>query len=139
MRNPFYRHIYIYIYKFGWVGFYGISTSIGYLIPNPLYIYIYIYIILALLWKLLKEAHRKKFIAENWGSADGIHIPKEKDFRKLDQFRPISLLNVEGKIFFDGIAKRMTRFVINYGYVNASIQKAGVSGFPGCIAHSTMI
>ena len=25
---------------FGWVGFYGISTIVGYLMPNPLYIYI---------------------------------------------------------------------------------------------------
>ena len=33
--------MYIYIYiGFGWVGFYGISTIVGYLILNPLYIYI---------------------------------------------------------------------------------------------------
>ena len=30
---------------FGWLGFYGIFTTGGYLIPNPLYIYIYIYMI----------------------------------------------------------------------------------------------
>ena len=30
---------------FGFVGFYGISTIIGYLMPNPLSIYIYIYIL----------------------------------------------------------------------------------------------
>ena len=74
-------------------------------------------------------------IAENWGLADGIHVPKEKDSRKIDHFRPISLLNVEGKIFFSFIAKRMMRFVIN----NASIQKAGVPGSPGCIEHTTML
>ena len=61
--------------------------------------------------------------------------PKEKDSRKIGQFRPISLLNVEGKIFFSVIAERMTRFVINNGYVNTSIQKVGVPGFPGCIEH----
>ena len=38
--------------------------------------------ILALLWKLLWESYTKKFIAENWGLADRIHIPKEKDSRK---------------------------------------------------------
>ena len=31
------------------------------------------------------------------------------------------------------------RFVINNGYVNTSIQKAGVPGFPGCIEHTTML
>ena len=33
----------------------------------------------------------------------------------------------------------MTRLVINNGYVNTSIQKAGVPGFPGCIEHTTML
>ena len=49
--------------------------------------------ILTLLRKLLQEAHGKKFLAKSWELADGIHIPKEKDPRKQDQFRPISLLN----------------------------------------------
>ena len=95
--------------------------------------------ILVLLWKFLRKAYTKKFIAEKWGLADEIYIPKEKDSRKLEQFRPIVLLDVEGKIFFGVIAKRMTRFVINNGYVNTSIQKAGVPGFPGCTEHTTML
>ena len=95
--------------------------------------------ILALLWKLLREAYTKKFIVDNWGLADGIHIPKEKDSKKIKQFRLISLLNVEGKIFCGVIAKRMMRFMINNGYVNTSIQKAGVPGFSGCIEHTTML
>ena len=32
--------LYIYIIWFVWVGFYGISTIVDYLIPNPLYTYI---------------------------------------------------------------------------------------------------
>ena len=66
-------------------------------------------------------------------------MPKEKDSRKIDQFQPISLLNVEGKIFFGVIAKRMMRFVINNRYVNTSIQKAGVPRFPGCIEHTVLL
>ena len=38
-------YIYIKYIGFGLVGFYGISTILGYLMPNPLYIYIYIYIL----------------------------------------------------------------------------------------------
>ena len=97
----------------------------------------YIYIYMAHI--NIQEAYKKKFIAENWGLTDGIHIPKEKDSRKIEQFQPISLLNVEGKIFFGVIAKRMTRFMINNGYVNTSIQKAGVPGFPDGIEHITML
>ena len=33
-------YIYIKYIWFGWVGFYGISTIVGYLMPNPLYTYI---------------------------------------------------------------------------------------------------
>ena len=33
-------HIYIKYIKFGLVWFYGISTIVGYLMPNPLYTYI---------------------------------------------------------------------------------------------------
>ena len=33
----------------------------------------------------------------------------------------------------------MTRFVINNGYVNTSIQKAGVSGCSGCNEHTNML
>ena len=90
--------------------------------------------ILALLWKLLREAYANKFIADNRELADGIHISKEKDSRKIEQFRPISLL-----IVFGVIAKRMTRFVINNGFINTSIQKAGVPGLPGCIEHTTIL
>ena len=68
--------------------------------------------ILALLWKLLQEAYTKKFIVENWGVADGIHIPKKKRIQKIDQFQPISLLHIEGKIFFGVTAKRMMRYMI---------------------------
>ena len=33
----------------------------------------------------------------------------------------------------------MTRFMINNGYVNTLIQKAGIPGFPGCIEHTTVL
>ena len=32
-----------YMFWFGWVGFYRRSTIVGYFLPTPLYIYIYIY------------------------------------------------------------------------------------------------
>ena len=41
MPNPLYTYI-SNIYEFGWVGFYGISTIGGYLIPNLIYSYIII-------------------------------------------------------------------------------------------------
>ena len=62
---------------------------------------------------------------------------KKKTQKGMDKFRPISLLNVEGKISV--LAARLTKFVISNGYVDTSIQKGGVPGVPGCLEHSSMI
>ena len=55
--------------------------------------------VLAWLHKVLRSAWRKKQITQCM-KAEGIYIPKEQDSITINQFRPISLLNVEGKIFF---------------------------------------
>ena len=49
------------------------------------------------------------------------------------------MLNVEGRIFFWVIAKRMMTFILNYEFINISIQKAGIPGFPGCIEHASIL
>lgn len=48
-------------------------------------------------------------------------------------------MNVEGKIFFSVIAKRMTKFLLQNNYIDTSCQKAGVPGFSGCTEHATLI
>ena len=57
----------------------------------------------------------------------------------IANFRSIFLLNVEGKIFFWVLACRMTTFLVNNHYINTSVQKPGIPGFPGCLEHSQMI
>ena len=56
--------------------------------------------LLQLLWKLLKVVWRQEVVTSFWAEADRVYIPKEELSKLLNQFRPISLLNVEGKIFF---------------------------------------
>ncbi|XP_052224084.1 uncharacterized protein LOC127839738 [Dreissena polymorpha] len=65
--------------------------------------------------------------------------PKEKDSKDIGQFRTISLLNVEGKIFFAVLAKRLTTFLTDNNYVDTSIQKGGVPGFSGCVEHTSVL
>ena len=57
----------------------------------------------------------------------------------ITNFCPISLLNVEGKIFFGVLARRMTTFLLSNHYINTSVQKAGIPGFTGCLEHPQMI
>lgn len=56
--------------------------------------------VLRFLWRLMKVVWQKHMIPTAWRRAGGILIPKEKDAEDISQFRHISLLNVEGKIFF---------------------------------------
>ena len=88
---------------------------------------------------LLQNAWKHDLIPQDWCVANGIWIPKETNAKGIENFRPISLLNVEGKIFFGVIAKRMTDFLIGNRYIDTSVQKAGIPGFPGCLEHSQMI
>ena len=48
--------------------------------------------------QILRGAWSNLKISEQWMSADGVYIPEEQNLTEINQFRPISLLNVEGKI-----------------------------------------
>lgn len=91
------------------------------------------------LWKLLRVIWRKGNIPESWKLAEGIFIPKEDKSESIGQFRTISLLSVECKMFFAVVSKRLTDYLINNKYMDTSVQKGGVSGFSGCLEHISVI
>ena len=95
--------------------------------------------VLRILWKLMKVAWEKQVVPRAWRRAGGVFIPKEKDSTSISQFRPISLLNVEGKIFFSIIAQRLSTYLLKNCFIDTSIQKAGIPGFPGCLEHINVI
>ena len=94
-----------------------------------------------LMWlhQLIKSAWRNSKISNQWMTADGVYIPKEQNSSDISQFRPISLLNVEGKIFFSVMATRLTKYLQENEYLDVSVQKGGIPGVPGCVEHATMI
>ena len=91
------------------------------------------------LWRLLKVVWRKGEVPEAWKEAEGIFTPKEQNSKNVNQFRTISLLNVEGKIFFAILARRLISFLTANKYINTSVQKGGVPGFSGCVEHTSAI
>ncbi|XP_052234917.1 uncharacterized protein LOC127847189 [Dreissena polymorpha] len=91
------------------------------------------------LWNLLKVVWRKGKVPDCWQQAEGIFTPKEKHSKTVTQFRTISLLNVEGKIFFAVLAKRMTQYLTSNQYIDTSVQKGGVPGFSGCVEHTSAL
>ena len=59
---------------------------------------------------------------------------------KLPDFRPIALLNVEGKLFFILISKRLEiHLVYKNKFINNSIQKGCMEKVPGCGQHLSMV
>ncbi|XP_059378226.1 uncharacterized protein LOC132114105 [Carassius carassius] len=91
------------------------------------------------LWKLFRRIWRKGTIPSGWKKAEGCFVPKEENSSTIDQFRTISLLSVEGKIFFSVLAKRMTSYMTENGYINTAIQKGGIPGFSGCLEHTGVL
>ncbi len=92
-----------------------------------------------ILWKLLKVAWRTNIVPEFWCQAEGVYIPKEVNSEGIGCFRPISLLDVEGKLLMGVFAGRMAKYLLENGFIDTSVQKAGIPGFPGCVEHSAMI
>ena len=89
--------------------------------------------VLKRLHKILRGAWSNLKISEQWMSTDGVYIPKEQNSTELNQFRPNSLLDVEGK------ASRLTNNLTENGYINTSVQKGGIPGVSGCLEHATMM
>lgn len=56
----------------------------------------------------MRTAWQKRIVPKAWHRAGGILIPKGNYAVNISQFIPISLLNVEGKIFFGVIARRVS-------------------------------
>lgn len=57
----------------------------------------------------------------------------------IEQFRIISLLSVECKIFFEILANRLTGFLIKNTYIDTSVQKGGIPGSPRCVEHTGVV
>ena len=95
--------------------------------------------VLKRLHKILRGAWSNLKINDQWMSADGVYIPKKQNSTEINQFRPISLLNVEGNIFFSFMASRLTKYLTENGFINTSVQKGGIPGVSGCLGHATMI
>ncbi|XP_072178554.1 uncharacterized protein [Diadema setosum] len=93
--------------------------------------------LLRLLWSLMQVVWRTKKIPVIWRVAEGVYIPKSgsANERTISDFRPISLLNVEAKLFFAIPAKRIEKYMRANKYLDTTIQKGGVEGHPGVWEH----
>ena len=74
-------------------------------------------------------------------------VPKRYIYPKLaillrtnSDFCPIALLNVQGKLFFSLVSKRLETHVINNNnFINNTIQKGCMEKIPACWEHLSMV
>ena len=94
------------------------------------------------LYHLCLDCLRLKRVPLQWRVAYKTFIPKveKPDPGVFSDFRDISLLNVEGKIFFSLISKRFYRhIVVKNKFIDTSVQKGCMENIPGCWEHIAMI
>ncbi|XP_060086247.1 uncharacterized protein LOC132565620 [Ylistrum balloti] len=91
------------------------------------------------LWMYLRIVWRRGRLTDSWHQAKGCFIPKEENSELLNQFRTISLLNIEGEIFIAIVAKRMTTYMLTNRHIEISVQKGGVPCVSGCVEHTSVL
>ena len=78
-------------------------------------------------------------MSDSWQEAEGVFIPKEDGATSVEKHRTISLLNVEGKLYFGLQADRLVTYTLASGYIDTSIQKGGVPAVSGCMEHTAIL
>ena len=68
---------------------------------------------------LLRTIWRKGKIANDWRREKGILIPKEETSKEIEQYRIISQLNVESKIFFGILFRRFSHSSVSNTYISS--------------------
>jgi hypothetical protein len=92
-----------------------------------------------LLWELLCFIWEKCEVPKSWILAWIKLLEKKDGCLSPEDMRPISILNVEGQIFFSLVEKRMSAYMTLNGYIKRWQQKAFMVEVAGCIEHSTLI
>ncbi len=66
-------------------------------------------------------------------------LDKGKGSSSPEIMRPISVLNVEGRLFFSIVHYRLAPFLVKNGYIKIKDQKAFIDGIAGCIEQGTLV
>ena len=98
--------------------------------------------ITSFLFKIFQSSFKTSNIPIQWRVASEIYVPKKKppNPTNIQDFRPIALLNVEGKLFFSLLSRRLESHIITKNkIIDTSIQKGCVAKVPGCWEHMSVV
>ena len=93
------------------------------------------------LFRLFKSCFQNCVLHVQWRIATEVYIPKSDspDPNNIKDVRSISLLNIEGKLLFSILSKRLEKHIYNNKLINSSIQKGCMEKVPGCWEHMSAV
>ena len=62
-------------------------------------------------------------------------LSKSETLNLPSKFRPIALLNAEGRLFFTLMKWRLSTYMFSNGYIDTKVQKGFMEEVAGCIEH----
>ena len=91
--------------------------------------------------KSISSSGTFKTYTVQWRIATEVYIPKSgsPEPNNIKNFRPISLLNVQGNLFFSILSKRLEKHIYNNKLVNSSTEKGCMEKVPGCWEHMSVV
>ena len=92
--------------------------------------------VLDILAQIMRRVWEEKVIPKSWQRAIVVLLAKSEDLASPGEFRPIALLNAEGRLFFTLMNARLSSFMLKNRYINTRIQKGFIEEVAGCIEHS---
>ena len=75
--------------------------------------------------RILRLIWRRGKVSQQWRSTEEVWVPKDEKSTTIKQFRTISLLNVDRKIFFSILSHRLSDYLLKNQYIDTSDQNGG--------------
>ena len=95
--------------------------------------------LLIILLSIMNRIWSEKVIPRCWQCGLIVLIAKSDDLSSPGEFRPIALLNAEGRLFSTLLGWRLSEYMSENGYIDTTIQKGFMERIAGCIEHSETV
>lgn len=92
-----------------------------------------------ILYSIIRRIWKSGKIPPSWQCATIRLFHKKGATDDPANFRPISLSNSDGKIFFALVSKAISQHMIRNNYFDRRVQKGFLPGIAGCLEHSSLL
>ena len=88
-----------------------------------------------ILIRSLNSVWKYRIIPTSWQRAMIVLLAKRDVLDRPSEFRPIALLNAEGRLIFTLMNGRLSDYMLKNGYIDTRVQKGFIERLAGCVEH----